>query len=433
MSEDELMPQALYSAEAEEAVLGCCMAQPSEVIAEVVEHLTKSDFFIPAHQDIFATLRDMDAARQPIDVMTIHQWLTDRKLAEEVGSPGILGDLLTGFATHLNVGSYIKIVKEKSILRAMQDACTAIVRDIIDMPDSVASVLDRAESRIMAITNPRGDSQIMDARAACQDFRRYLEEVEKGEAVPLLPTKIKPIDDLIGGLPCPAYFVIAGPPGGGKSAMMMTLQENWSSDGIGVGIFSLEMTTRKLMQRRVARVAQMNSRLMNWPLDEFAKSDVNRALDHIECTPFWIDPTSNLAPSDLRARTLKMVRMGAKVIILDYVQLLRGSSDRDRRVDQLTEASRMISVIQKEMGVLFIGLAQITRDAQKKGDYKTFDLADCAAIANDARGILFLEQDDSVSGAQDHDIPLIGRFAKMSDGPAGDVRLSFNKLHQKIA
>jgi replicative DNA helicase len=433
MSEEELMPQALYSAEAERAVLGCMLAQPGEVIVEVVEHLIKDDFFVPAHQEVYAVLRDMDSAKQPIDVMTVHQLLTDRKLEKEVGSPGILAELLTGFATHLNVGSYIKIVKDKSVLRELQRVCTLIVRDIVDMPDSVASVLDRAESRIMAITNPRGDSQIMDARAACQDFRRYLEEVEKGETVPLLPTKIKPIDDLIGGLPCPAYFVIAGPPGGGKSAMMMTLQENWSSDGIGVGIFSLEMTMRKLMQRRVARVARMNSRLMNWPLDEIAKLEVENALGHIESTPFWIDPTSNLAPSDLRSRTLKMVQMGAKVIILDYVQLLRGSSDRDRRVDQLTEASRMISVIQKELGVLFIGLAQITRDAQKKGDYKTFDLADCAAIANDARGILFLEQDDSVSGAQDHDIPLIGRFAKMSDGPAGDVRLSFNKLTQQIS
>jgi replicative DNA helicase len=432
MIEEELMPQALYSADAEKAVLGCCMAQPGDVLMRALEELTKGDFFVPAHQEIFSTLREMDAAKQPIDVQLIHQWLADKKKDQEVGSPGILAELYTSFATHLNFGSYLKVVKDKSILRAIRDACSAIVCDIIRMPDSVASVLDRAESRIMAITNPRGDSQIMDARAACQDFRRYLEEVEKGETVPLLPTKIKPIDDLLGGLPWPSYFVIAGPPGGGKSAMMMTLQENWSSDGIGVGIFSLEMTARKLMQRRVARIARLNSRLMNWPLDEFAKSDVNRALDHIEATPFWIDPTSNLGPSDLRARTLKMVRMGAKVIILDYVQLLRGSSDRDRRVDQLTEASRMISVIQKEMGVLFIGLAQITRDSQKKGDYKTFDLADCAAIANDARGILFLEPNMEITNATDDEVPLIGRFAKMSDGPAGDVHLKFNKLTQQI-
>src|SRR5208282_5520155 len=110
-----LSPTVLYSAEAEKAVLGCMMAQPAEVIIEATGALVKEDFFVPAHQEIFAALREMYNSSQAIDVMTIHQWLTDRKLAEAVGSPGILGELLVGFATHLNVGSYIRIVKDKSL------------------------------------------------------------------------------------------------------------------------------------------------------------------------------------------------------------------------------------------------------------------------------------------------------------------------------
>src|ERR1700677_1094942 len=152
-STEMLSPTVLYSAEAEKAVLGCMMAQPREVIVEVIETLSKEDFFVPAHQEIFAALRDMDSAAQPIDVMTIHQWLTDRKMAEAVGSPGILGELLVGFATHLNVGSYIRIVKEKSMLRCFQMACSTIVSDIAEMPDSVPAVLDRAETAIFQVTN----------------------------------------------------------------------------------------------------------------------------------------------------------------------------------------------------------------------------------------------------------------------------------------
>src|SRR5476651_912873 len=148
-----LSPTVLYSAEAEKAVLGCMMAQPDEVIDEVTNTLSKEDFFVPAHQEIFAALREMRNSSQAIDVMTIHQWLTDRKMAEAVGSPGILAELLVGFATHLNVGSYIAIVKDKSLLRCLQSACSTIVQDIADMPDSVPSVLDRAESAIFKVTN----------------------------------------------------------------------------------------------------------------------------------------------------------------------------------------------------------------------------------------------------------------------------------------
>src|SRR6202451_3263186 len=147
-AEEMLSPTVLYSAEAEKAVLGCMMAQPAEVINDATVALLKEDFFVPAHQEIFGALREMYNSTQAIDVMTIHQWLTDRKLAEAVGSPGILAELLVGFATHLNVGSYIRIGKDKSLLRGLQMACSTIVQDIADAPDAVSSVLDRAESEI---------------------------------------------------------------------------------------------------------------------------------------------------------------------------------------------------------------------------------------------------------------------------------------------
>ncbi|MEJ0001019.1 MAG: DnaB-like helicase N-terminal domain-containing protein [Verrucomicrobiota bacterium] len=150
---DILSPTVLYSAEAERAVLGCMMAQPMEVINDATVALFKEDFFVPAHQEVFSALRDMFNSSVAIDAISVHQWLTDRKLAEAVGSPGVLAELLTGFATHLNVGAYIRIVKEKSLLRSLQSACSTIVADIGEMPDSVAAVLDRAESAIFHVTN----------------------------------------------------------------------------------------------------------------------------------------------------------------------------------------------------------------------------------------------------------------------------------------
>lgn len=154
MSEKSSIP---YSEAAEKAVLGSMMAQPEEVIKKVLEALRREDFFIPAYQEIFVTLRDMDKVEQSIDVMTIHQWLVDRKLAESLKSPAILAELLTGFATHLNVDAYIKIVREKSLLRCLQSACATIEHDILDMPDSVVEVVNRAQYSISRILKNAGN------------------------------------------------------------------------------------------------------------------------------------------------------------------------------------------------------------------------------------------------------------------------------------
>jgi replicative DNA helicase len=409
------------------------LAQPTEVIDDASEKLRRSDFFVPAHHEIFRCLTELWNEKSPIDVLTAHQWLSDHDLAERVGSPGILGEFLVGFATHLNVGKYIAIVKGKSLLRAAQDACTQIVRDIHENPEDVAGVIDRAESRILSVQSSLQTDDILDAKASVADFRTYLAEVEAGTRTPMLATGIRNLDAINGGFPIPGYVVIAGPPGGGKSAMMMTLNENWASQGIGVGNFSLEMTNRKLIQRRVANRAKMDSRTMNGRLDLVQKARVNAALDDIEDTPFWVDETSNLIPADLRYRTRKMVKAGAKVIILDYVQLLRGSEQTDRKVEQLREASRTISTIQKEFGILFIVLAQLKQSAIEDGNYKTTSLADCKGIGDDARAILMMEPHPDAKKYPLTAQPLIGRLTKVSDGSDGDVMLTFNKIEQRIS
>lgn len=430
-----LDPKPTYSDMAEKAVIGVMLAQP-ETIEEVLEILSTDDFFVPGNQILFDCLKRMHQASMAIDFQTVHLWLVDKKKDRDVRSPGILAEVLNGFATHLNVGSYIRTVKEKSALRSLVSKCSKIVEDAQNNADDVHGVIDRAESSILSINSPGNGDEIWDAKASVSDFRKYLEEVEQGHHVPMLATGIKPLDAINGGFPCPGYVVIAAPPGGGKSAMMMTLNENWCSQGIGVGNFSLEMTNRKLIQRRVANRAKMDSRLMNNKLDAFHKARVEACLNDIEDTPFWVDATSNLNPSELRARTRKMVKAGAKVIILDYVQLLRGSSNADKRLDQLTEVSRTISNIQKELGILFIVLAQITREAQKDGNYKAYHLADCAGITNDARAILMLEPNTSkpeYANCHKSAIPTIGRLSKVSDGEDGDIHLIFNKVEQRIS
>lgn len=430
---EALSPAMLYSAEAEKAVLGCMMAQPAEVIDEATVSLLKEDFFVPAHQEVFGALREMHNSRQAIDVMTIHQWLTDRKMAEAVGSPGILAELLVGFATHLNVGSYIRIVKDKSLLRSLQMACSTIVQDIGEMPDSVPAVLDRAESLVCGITQGFSTGQIYSADDAVREFEDRRGKIQRGELEARLKTGLRALDENNGGFPIPSYVVIAGEQGVGKSAIILNIMRDCCRNGIPVGGFSMEMTINQIVQRQVSDLADINSRRFNDKLHPQEEADTVYALEKIRKMPFYIDPTSGLRPHDIRVGTRKMVKKGCKIIWLDNAQLMSGSSDKDQRTQQLTEVSRTIQQLQKEHDIVFILLAQVTREAQKRGGLRTFDLADCAAFERDARVMVMLEKKPESESAPSYAVPILIRVVKYSEGEIGDFEGTFNKQKQRIS
>lgn len=427
-------PQLLYSDDAEKAVLGSMLAQPQEVIGKTLEILMRDDFFVPAHREVFTALATMHE-REAIDVMTVHQWFVDRKLDKPVGSPGILGDLLSGFATHLNVGAYIKIVKDKSLLRSMQAACVAIVKDIQEMPDAVPEVLDRAEAAIFKVTRQglTNKSNILTARQCVAKYRVHRENVEIGEVRPRIPTGIYAIDNGNGGLLSPGYVVLAGEQGSGKSALLLAILRNCCMEGIGVGGFSLEMTEEQLINRLVSEKTTINSRRFAGKMNDREQALTDCALSEIEQWNFHIDPTSGLRPMDIRKGTRRMVEAGCKLIWLDNAQLMTGSNERDRRNEQLTEVSRTIQDVQKEYGVTFILACQVTRTAQKgKNGFSLFDLADCAAFERDARVVIFLENTEAGENAPDSAIPIVVNIAKYSEGKTGRENAVFNKCEQRI-
>lgn len=429
-SDELFMPKTFYSAEAEKAVLGCMMAQPAEVIDEATVTLLKEDFFVPAHQEIFGALREMHNAREAIDVMTIHQWLTDRKLAEAVGSPGILAELLVGFATHLNVGSYIRIVKDKSLLRCLQSACSTIVQDIAEMPDSVPAVLNRAEAAIFKITHSRQTGSIWGAMACVGEYREERTKIQLGEKTNRLSTGILALDKDNGGLPNPGLTIIGAGTGGGKSVLMMNLLENWCRVGIAVGVFSLEMTRKQLIKRAVASTAGIDSRLLNGKLHDSQEIRVESCLKAIEQWKFWIDQTSRLTLSELRTRARQMIKLGVEAIEIDYLQLMRGMNPRMDRREQLAEISGEVKILSAELNIPFIVLSQINREGRKNGDLQLLHLAECSALEQDADAVILLERkmcpDKTHESCPQSAIPYVAHIAKYRDGAIGDVEITLN-------
>lgn len=414
----EFQPQVLHSPEAEKAVLGCMLGMPHEVIPDICLALNKGDFFLLAHQTIYEGIVEIYlGAVIALDVMTLHQWLTDKKKAVEVGSPGILAELLVGFATHLNVSSYVKIVKDKSLLRKLVAACTHIIQDVQDMPDSVPEVLDRAESAIFRITNRElSGNDIKDAPTCVAMVREMLDEVEAGKATLRVKTGIKAIDEINGGIPSPGYILFVGSPGIGKTAIASNLMDSFCIEGIGTAMFSLEMTIQMLMKRKIARAAKIDSARLNGKLHPREQEDVELAMRELADWPFWIDDTPYLTATDFATKARQMAKRGAKVIILDYVQLTKGRDNRDHRSEQLAEFSRTITLVRKELGIIIIVLANVNKDGQKGLDLLPEHIADSHAMYKDCDVCLMMQQAKDYDRAPISSKPVLVRCPKYRDG-----------------
>jgi replicative DNA helicase len=453
---EALSPQVLYSAEAEKAVLGCMMAQPAEVIDEAAMSLVKEDFFVPAHQEIYAALREMHNAQTAIDVMTMHQHLTDRKLDQSVGSPGILGELLVGFATHLNVGSYIRIVKDKSLLRALQLVCSTIVTDIADMPDSVPSVLDRAETAIFLVTNQGLTQTTVSAR---EEIDRALGVIEafRGRKGHLqgIPTGFHKLDELTAGWKPGEMIVLAARPGQGKTALALTFARHaldgrydeasdaWIKPGYPVGMFSLEMTNEQLMLRLLASFSGTSlQRIRSGELDDQGMELLRARAGQMKEWPLYLDDSSFLSINQLRGKARRMKdRHQIELLIIDYLQLLRSESEqaKDNRQNEVAEISRGIKALAKELSIPIIILAQLNRRSEEaKAEPALHNLRESGAIEQDADVVMLLhrpdqEKDQDGNERQSSPIwPYVLNIAKQRNGPTDRLDIVFNAPYTRF-
>jgi replicative DNA helicase len=455
-SAEGLSPTTLYSAEAEKAVLGCMMAQPGEVMNEATETLSKADFFVPAHQEIFDALRELYNSAQAIDVMTVHQWLTDRKMAEAVGSPGILAELLVGFATHLNVGSYIRIVKDKSLLRCLQSACSTIVQDIADAPDAVSSVLDRAESEIFAVTNMGLTNSTRTAKDEIESAITLIENFQKNKGhLKGIGTGFHKLDEATTGWQPGDMIVLAARPGQGKTALALTFarhaldqrydeeSDSWKKPGYPVGIFSLEMTNPQLMLRLLASYGSESlQRIRQGDLDEHSLQKLRMVAGDMKEWPLYLDDSSFLTINQLRGKARRMKqRWNIGLLIVDYLQLLRSESAqaKDNRQNEVAEISRGIKALAKELSIPIIILAQLNRRSEEsKAEPALHNLRESGAIEQDADVVMLLHRSEP---EKDQDglerqvgpvIPYVLNIAKQRNGPTERLDILFHAPYTRF-
>jgi replicative DNA helicase len=439
---DRLPPHSL---EAEQGVLGCLLLAPNEAIPIAVERLGQGadEFYDLRHQVIYRTLTELWDDHTPIDLISAQDRLQTWQRLEEVGGIAYLSSLLDLVPSAANVAYYLDIVAEKSSLRRMVQTCAGIVSRIYDFSGEVEPMLDEAEREVMRCAEQRVTHAAATVRDLVRGAIRGLEErlAHPGEIIGL-STGFVDLDRITNGLRNGHMVTLAARPSVGKTSLAMNIAEHVACDlRLPVGVFSLEMTGIDLVERMLFSRARVSA----WSAREgfLAERDYPRitgAAGAIAAAPLHIDDSSGLTIFQLRAKARRMHQQhGLRLLIVDYLQLLRGGSKRyESRQVEVSDISMGIKSLAKELNLPVIAISQLNRQLEQGKGRKPMlsDLRDSGSIEQDSDFVGFLyrprnaEDDSEPADAEAQAVNLL--VAKQRGGPTGEVPLTFLRSYTRF-
>ena len=429
---NQLPPQ---SSDAEESILGALLID-GEVMLEIADSLKPGDFYKPANAKVYSAIQRLYEQSQPIDILTVSEELERRGQIEEIGGRAALADLCDRTPTAVHAKQYAKIVERKSMLRGLIGAAGRIASIGYEDPSDISEAIDRAESELFAVSERRaanGFTQIGTLVGAAYDQLDRMHQ-NRGQLMGLR-TGYTAIDTITQGLQNSDFIVLAARPSVGKTSLALNIAENVSlREGKSVGVFSLEMSKEQLVLRLLSSVTKINSfNLRSGQVSGLDFSKIAEALGTLSSAKMFIDDTVNISVMELRtkARRLKM-EQGLDLLIVDYLQLMQpGQQSRDgNRVQEVSDISRGLKALARELGIPIIALSQLSRqtEAREKGEPRLSDLRESGAIEQDADVVIFLYRDAERSD----DVGVTGEainfnVAKHRNGPTGSGQLWFRK------
>ncbi len=431
-----------HSVEAEQGVLGSMMISPRETIAECVEKITAEYFFVPAHQTVYSVLVEIWNADQGIDLITFTQTLRDRHLLDAIGGAAFVTSLFTYVPTAANVGYYLEIVRDKFILRQVITACTESVRRSFEDQDEVENLLDEVEAKILAVGEDRFKGQTQTMKAQVMDAIESIEQLyERKGGITGISTGFSELDRITDGLHDAEMIVIAARPSMGKTALAMNIAEHVAIHSkLPVAVFSLEMSSQQLVQRLLCSRARVNlQKVRDGFLGERDFPSLTAAASKLAEAEMFIDDTPGLSILELRAKARRLkAQKGIRLIVIDYLQLLRSTSRRaqDNRQLEISEISAGIKGLAKELKLPILVLAQLNRNPENrtgdsKGRPRLSDLRESGSIEQDADLVGLLVREEYYADTDEEKQESQGKadliIAKQRNGPTGDVPLTFRK------
>jgi len=426
---DRLPPQSL---EAEQAVLGAIILE-GESITKAIEILSSDDFYREANRKIYLAMLELFDKNEPIDLITITEHLKDKGELEEVGGLSYLSTLATVVPTSANIRYHAKLVREKALLRSLIRACTEITTKIYEEPEDAEEMIDYAERLIFEISEKRTNTNFYQMKDVVKQTFRIIESMYERKAVITgVPSGFKDLDELTSGFQPGDLIIIGGRPGMGKTAFSLNIAQHVGVElGEPVAFFSLEMSKEQIAMRLLSSLAMVNASALRKGF--ISKRDWERLTDsavRLSEAPIYIDDSSQMSVLEIRAkaRRLKMEKGKLSLIIIDYLQLMRSRTAYDRREQEISEISRSLKAMAKELKVPVIALSQLNRSVEKTTDRRPTlaNLRESGAIEQDADVIIFLYRDEvynKKNPANKGKAEVI--VAKQRNGPTDTVYLTF--------
>src|SRR5947209_7115636 len=422
--------------EAERSILGAILLD-NLAYNQAAEHLRPEDFALDSHRRIYSRMMDLAESSRPIDMITLIEELDRRRELEAVGDVGYVSGLVDGVPDRPSIEHYIKIVRDKALLRGLIQTSNSAIARAADQADPAEDILNVAEAAILQLSEKRIGRGFMGVQEIVKEsFGSVDALLQRGQRITGLATHYTDLDEMTSGLQRSDLVIIAARPSMGKTAFAMNIAENAAiEDQKVVGMFSLEMSREALLLRLLCSKARVDSHKMRtgslWR-DDMDK--VVRAMDQLAQAPIFIDDTPGISLSEMRAkaRRLKESQGVLDVLIVDYLQLMSGGSRRyENRTQEVSAISRGLKGLAKELKVPVVALSQLSRAPESRGgDHRPqlADLRESGSIEQDADVVMFIFREE-VYKPDDPD--LSGRaeiiISKQRNGPTGKINLAFLK------
>ena len=435
-SSHKLPPQNM---DAEQSILGGILLD-NHAINSVIEIIDTTDFYSEAHKKIFSAIIDLSERSEPSDLITLSNLLRDKKQIDTIGGVAYLASLVDNVPSAAHIAYYAKIVKEKSILRRLIGASTEILTKSYESSSNVNDVLDDAENAIFQITENKIKPSFFPLKDLIKDSFKMIEQLyEKKALITGVPTGYDELDQMTSGFQNSDLIIIAGRPSMGKTALAINIAQNASiKTGIPVAIYSLEMSREQLALRMLASEARVDSqRLRKGFLGETDWPKLTTAAGTLSDAAIFIDDTPAISVLEMKAKARRLkAEHGLGLIVLDYLQLMRGRNASMPREQEISEISRSLKSLAKELNVPVVALSQLNRQVEARTDKRPqmADLRESGAIEQDADVIVFIYRDEVYNKSEDSPEKGLAEIivGKQRNGPTGKVKLSFLKDYTRF-
>ena len=423
--------------EAERSILGAILLD-NLAYNQAAEHLRPDDFSLDSHRRIYSRMVDLAESSRPIDMITLIEELERRKELEAIGDVGYVSGLVDGVPDRPSIEHYIRIVRDKALLRGLIHAANAAIAKAADQSDPAEDILNEAEATIFQLSEKRIGRGFIGVQEIIKELGGIDALLQRGQRITGLETYYSELDEKTSGLQPSDLVILAARPSMGKTSFAMNIAENAAIHGSKVvGVFSLEMSKEALLQRMLCSVARVDAhKFRTGSLWQDDTRKIQQAIEQLAHAPIFVDDTPGISISEMRAKARRLVQSQGKLdlLIVDYLQLMSGGGGRryENRTQEVSAISRGLKGLAKELRVPVIALSQLSRapETRGSGDHRPqlSDLRESGSIEQDADLVMFIFREEVYKPG---DPELEGRaeiiIAKQRNGPIGRINLAFIK------